>query len=113
MEQISTVEFQKKLNPEGYILINYNGEYILEHRLIMMLYIGRQLEPEEKVHHDDFNKLNNNILNLTLFPSTKRHSHFHRQIKQFGYTQPRRTEIRLLKEAMELERSKNIIEVIQ
>lgn len=104
MEQI---QIQKKINPKGYILVNYNGEWVLEHRLIVEMYIGRPLKPEEKVHHDNFNKLDNRCPeNLTLFPSTKRHSHFHRQIKQFGYTQPRRTEIKLLKQAMELERSK-------
>ena len=106
MEQISTVEFKNKLNPKGYVLINYNSEWILKHRLIMMLYLRRNLKPEEKVHHDNFFKQDNRIENLTLFPSTKRHSHFHRQIKQFGYTQPRRTEIKILKQVMEFERNK-------
>ena len=104
---METIQLTKKLNPKGYVLINYNGEYILEHRLIMQFYLGRELKPEEKVHHIDFNKLNNDINNLVLFPTTKSHSKFHRQIKQFGYTNPRRLEILRLKQAMELERAKN------
>ena len=111
---METIQIQNnKINPNGYNLVRFNDKWVLEHRLIMEFYICRPLKPEEKVHHDDFNKLNNNILNLTLFPTTKRHSHFHRQIKQFGITQPRRTELRILKEAMELERQKNLTEVIQ
>jgi hypothetical protein len=111
--ELQTIQYQKKINPKGYILIKYNGEYILEHRLIMQFYLNRELKPEEKVHHDNFCKTNNFIDNLTLFPNTKRHSHFHRQIKQHGYTNPRRHEIEALKQIMELERKKNTIEVVQ
>ncbi len=40
--------------------------YIMEHRLVMEKKIGRYLMPNEKVHHNDENKLNNNPFNLKL-----------------------------------------------
>jgi hypothetical protein len=113
MEQqlIQTVEYQKKINPNGYILVNFEGEWVLEHRLIIENYIGRPLKTIEKVHHDNFLKQDNRIANLTLFPTGKQHNRFHRQIKQFSMTNPRRMEIERLKQLMESERSKNLGEI--
>lgn len=53
-------------------------KYILEHRLIMEQHIGRELYPDEDVHHIDSNKTNNNLDNLILFPSRSAHIKFHR-----------------------------------
>lgn len=52
------------------------GGYIFEHRYIMELELGRYLLPEEKVHHIDKNRLNNDISNLMLFPSHSEHMSF-------------------------------------
>jgi len=108
MEQL--IQLKKRLTEKGYIEILKN-KWILEHRLIMEMYIGRELKPEEKVHHIDFDKKNNKIENLMLFKNQKEHQKFHRQIKQFGHTQPRRTELKILKENMKKEREKNLVEV--
>ena len=62
--------------------------YVAEHRLIMEKKIGRYLTKEENVHHIDFNKSNNDINNLMLFPTNKEHMSFHQKIKQFGLTRP-------------------------
>jgi hypothetical protein len=40
--------------------------YIMEHRIIMEKKIGRYLMPNEKVHHNDENKSNNDPSNLKL-----------------------------------------------
>lgn len=42
--------------------------YIPEHRLVMSLHIGRDLRPDEDVHHLDGNRRNNDISNLELCP---------------------------------------------
>ena len=106
-KQIQQQTFYPRKESKGYIHILVNGKWELEHRFIMSEYLGRPLLDSEKVHHDDFNKLNNDISNLTLFPSNKAHNHWHRQFLQFGITQPRLTEIKVLKELMNLERLKN------
>lgn len=84
-----------KRKHNGYILIYCPKHptatkcgYVLEHRLIVEKKIGRYLKKEENVHHIDFNKSNNDIDNLMLFPTTKAHMSFHQKIKQFGMTNP-------------------------
>jgi len=87
---------QKKINKEGYVLIKIENKWVREHIFIAEKHLKRKLK-KERVHHIDFNKQNNNPNNLAIFPNTSSHSHFHRQIKQFGMTQPRRTEIEKLR----------------
>lgn len=54
--------------------------YVFEHRYIMELQLGRYLLPEEKVHHIDRNKLNNDISNLMLFSTHSEHMVYERDI---------------------------------
>jgi len=58
---------------QGYIMVKRpdhpycrKSGYIMEHRIIMENKIGRYLLKNEKVHHKDENKLNNNPPNLIL-----------------------------------------------
>jgi hypothetical protein len=92
----------------GYIHIKVGISWIQEHRYLMEEYLGRKLKKDEVIHHDDLNSMNNHISNLTLFPTEKEHAHWHRQKKQFGLTQPLKTKLTLLKEAMEIERLNNV-----
>jgi hypothetical protein len=82
----------KKINEAGYVLIKVENKWVLEHVFVVSQFLGRELTKDEIVHHIDFDKTNNQIENLALF-TKKQHSHFHRQIKQFGYTNPRRLEV--------------------
>ena len=107
MNQISTIEYMKKTNSNGYIKILTDDGWQFEHLYVMTVFLGRNLNVNEVVHHEDMNKLNNSIDNLILFPCIKDHSTFHRKIRQHGYTNPRRLEIRKLRENMINEHIKN------
>lgn len=48
-------------------------KYVLEHRRVMELHLGRYLLPVEVVHHIDGNPRNNSIENLELFASKSDH----------------------------------------
>jgi hypothetical protein len=51
--------------------------YIPEHRLIMEKYLGRYLNPKERVHHINHDIKDNRIENLQLFKSNSEHSKHH------------------------------------
>lgn len=50
---------------------------VLEHRHVMEQLLGRELLPEEQVHHKDHNKQNNTPNNLELMPDDKSHKQEH------------------------------------
>jgi hypothetical protein len=52
-------------------------KYVLEHRRVMEVHIGRYLHPEEVVHHRDGDKTHNAIDNLELLGSKSEHSALH------------------------------------
>lgn len=86
---------------KGYILIykpdhpNCDKQgYVFEHRYRVELKINRYLNKEEKVHHLDEVKTNNQINNLMLFKNQKEHQRFHLKIKQFGLTNPIKRQIK-------------------
>jgi len=69
-----------KIDKRGYILVKCPGHpfltscgYIREHRLVMEMVIGRYLQPQEVVGHNDGNPQNNDPDNLTLYPSNGEH----------------------------------------
>jgi hypothetical protein len=63
----------------GYVRISIgNRKYRYEHRLVMDKELGRRLEKEEIVHHNDGIKNNNNVNNLSIM-SNKEHMKLHRK----------------------------------
>lgn len=78
-----------RTNDQGYRVVympesgmaNKNG-WVLLHRIVMAKSIGRDLRPEEVVHHIDGNKTNNNLSNLMLFPNNAEHRRYHAKQKR-------------------------------
>jgi len=73
----------RKRNAKGYVLVlmpehpNADSKgYIYEHRLIMENILGRYLTIEERVHHNNRIKDDNEPSNLRLFPSESDHEKF-------------------------------------
>lgn len=90
---------KKKKDRQGYILLNIPDHpqakkgWVQEHRVVVEKFIGRYLNPEEVVHHLDFDKENNKIDNLMIFPNQKAHMKFHTKLAQFGLTNPIKRQI--------------------
>ena len=94
MEQISTLEYPKQITNKGYVRINIEGEWILEHVYICQCQLGRKLKKEEVCHHLNFCKQDNRINNLMVFPNQKEHQKFHNKLKRYGYyTNPMKRQI--------------------
>jgi len=72
------------ISDNGYLKLG--DEYV--HRIIMSKHLNRELDSEEYVHHIDFDKLNNDINNLFLFPSDNLHIFYHGYIKDSDYILP-------------------------
>ncbi|MGH0406710.1 HNH endonuclease [Bacillus paranthracis] len=78
----------RRINSRGYVLV-YHPEhpncdqdgYVMEHRYIMSLHLGRPLEAWEVVHHKDHNKQNNKISNLEVM-SLADHTRLHNEEKE-------------------------------
>ena len=95
--EIQTIQYQRRLDDKGYVSIKTENGWIREHIFIVQESIKRELTKDEVVHHIDGNKQNNDIENLVIFPNQKEHSHFHRQVRQHGMTNPRIRQIQELK----------------
>lgn len=78
----------KKININGYIAYYYpehpkaysNG-CVYEHILVAEQILGRFLNPEECVHHIDFDRANNKASNLMIFATKSDHTAFHQGVK--------------------------------
>ena len=68
-------EILTRCPPEFASMRRANG-YVLEHRLVVAIAIGRPLTRQEAVHHIDHNPSNNDPSNLMLFASNKDHKTF-------------------------------------
>lgn len=67
------------LNTNGYRVVYSGGKRTLEHRLVAQESIGRDIAPNEHVHHIDGNKLNNTPENLVVL-SPAQHMAEHRPL---------------------------------
>lgn len=59
-------EGKRIINNNGYVEIFYKGRWVVEHRLVVALHLGRQLKKGEQIHHKDGNRSNNDLSNLEL-----------------------------------------------
>jgi IMP dehydrogenase len=75
----------KRLMGDGYYGIQHNGKEMLEHRVIMSQYIGRDLTELERVHHINGNKKDNSILNLFLCENVQKHNYVHNSLEAIAY----------------------------
>lgn len=56
-------------NQDGYIRRQRNGRRVFEHRYVMEQALGRQLLPDETVHHKNGDRTDNRLANLELWSS--------------------------------------------
>lgn len=70
----------------GYVMLHApdspmagSSGYVFEHRLVMASHIGRDLRPEEVVHHKDEDRANNHIDNLELLANVGAHNSKHKK----------------------------------
>lgn len=73
------------VNHSGYKMIFVNGKYKFEHRIVIESMIGRNLSPDERVHHIDGNKLNNSPSNLAIMSKSE-----HSKLESNRYWTPRK-----------------------
>ena len=78
--------FKKRVQTgSGYIFIHFlfhpyanNQGYVREHRLVMENHLGRYLNPEEVVHHENDIRDDNRLKNLKVFKNKSEHMIFHK-----------------------------------
>lgn len=57
------------LDPNGYVNVSIDGRRKLQHRVVMEQHLGRDLRPDENVHHKNGNRSDNRLVNLELWSS--------------------------------------------
>jgi len=79
-----------RFKTNGYILILMRDHphltdkrgYVFEHRFIVEKYLGRYLDPRERVHHINKIKNDNRLENLFVFDNKGTHLQFHKYLKK-------------------------------
>ncbi len=60
-----------RLSSEGYVIRHIGGRTELQHRRAMEQQLGRELFPDETVHHKNGNRADNRIENLELWSKSQ------------------------------------------
>ena len=71
------------IDDNGYPRFSNSGKLV--HRWMAEKDLGRKLEPDEVVHHNDRNKLNYDRSNLTVFANQDEHEAEHEAAGDFDY----------------------------
>lgn len=80
IENLAKKNYSKTyVTKRGYERYKNGGPFV--HRLVMENKIGRKLTKEERVHHNDGDKLNNDPNNLRLFKNQYEHNKYHEKCK--------------------------------
>ncbi len=58
--------------------------YVMEHRVVVEDFIGRLLTQSEQVHHLNYEKADNDLMNLMLFANAADHTAFHKWMDRVG-----------------------------
>lgn len=75
-------QWQHGISSQGYRRITVDeGRRVLEHVFVVEKNIKRRLDKGETIHHIDFNKLNNDVTNLFLYPDRSGHLFCHWQLE--------------------------------
>ena len=75
LQKFEDGQYGRHIKRHGYVwisvpsLVTGKKHAIMEHRYVMQNHLGRELYPEETVHHRDGNRQHNKIENLELFSS--------------------------------------------
>ena len=93
MNQIQTIEFEKKFDNNGYISIFTDEGWIKEHVYLVKRFLNRNLTKDEVIHHINSIRTDNRLSNLMLFPNQKEHQKFHLKLNQFKLTNPIKRQI--------------------
>lgn len=71
---------RQKPNKYGYVFVRRSeksNKWMAEHRLIAQMILGRELIPNETIHHINYIKSDNRVDNLYYFPTNGKHASFH------------------------------------